>query len=128
MKTDPQARYAKSHEWVKMEGDIAVCGISDHAQSQLSDLVYVELPAVGKTVKQGQSFGLVESVKAASDLYMPMDGTITAVNEALPDEPGQINADAFAAWLIKFKPSDPAQLDELMDAAAYEAFCASEAH
>jgi len=128
MKTDPNARYVKSHEWVRLEGGEAVAGISDHAQSQLSDLVYVELPAVGKTFKQGQSFGVVESVKAASDLYMPMDGTITAVNEALPDEPGQINTDAFAAWLIKFKPSNPAQFEALMDVAAYEAFVASEAH
>src|SRR5512136_352442 len=128
MKTDPNARYAKSHEWVRMEGDVAVCGISDHAQSQLSDLVYIELPAAGKSFKQGQSFGVVESVKAASDLYMPMDGTITAVNEALPDEPGQINTDAFAAWLIKFKPSNPVQFEALMDVAAYEAFVASEAH
>jgi glycine cleavage system H protein len=128
MKTDPKARYMKSHEWVRLEGGEAVAGISDHAQSQLSDLVYVELPAVGKTFKQGQSFGVVESVKAASDLYMPMDGVITAVNEALPDEPGQINTDAFAAWLIKFKPSNPAQFEALMDAAAYEAFVASEAH
>jgi glycine cleavage system H protein len=111
-----------------MEGGEAVVGISDHAQSQLSDLVYVELPAVGKTFKQGQSFGVVESVKAASDLYMPMDGTLTAVNEALPDEPGLINQDAFAAWLIKFKPSNPAQFDALMDAKAYEEFVASEAH
>lgn len=128
MKTDPNARYARSHEWVRMEGGEAVVGISDHAQSQLSDLVYVELPAVGKTFKQGQSFGVVESVKAASDLYMPMDGTLTAVNEALPDEPGLINQDAFAAWLIKFKPSNPAQFDALMDAKAYEEFVASEAH
>jgi len=128
MKTDPNARYVKSHEWVRLEGGEAVAGISDHAQSQLSDLVYVELPAVGKTFKQGQSFGVVESVKAASDLYMPMDGTITAVNEALPDEPGQINTDAFAAWLIKFKPSNLAQFEALMDVAAYEAFVASEAH
>jgi glycine cleavage system H protein len=127
MKTDPNARYAKSHEWVRLEGDVAVTGITDHAQSQLSDLVYVELPAVGKTFKQGASFGVVESVKAASDVYMPMDGTITAVNEALPDDPGRINQDAFAAWLIKFKPSNPAQFDALMDAAAYEAFVASEA-
>ena len=130
MKTDPKARYAKSHEWVRLDAsrDEAVAGITDHAQSQLSDLVYVELPAVGKTFKQGQSFGVVESVKAASDVYMPMDGVITAANEALPDEPGQINTDAFAAWLIKFKPDKPAQFEALMDAAAYEAFVASEAH
>jgi glycine cleavage system H protein len=128
MKTDPNARYAKTHEWVKLEGSEAVAGISDHAQNQLSDLVYVELPAVGKSFKQGESFGVVESVKAASDVNMPMDGTITAVNEALPDDPGQINKDPFASWFIKFKPSDPAQFEALMDAAAYEAFCASEAH
>ena len=128
MKTDPNARYAKSHEWVKLEGGEAVAGISDHAQNQLSDLVYVELPSVGKTFKQGETFGVVESVKAASDVYMPMDGTITAVNEALQDEPGLINQDAFAAWLIKFKPSNPAQFESLMDVAAYEAFVASEEH
>jgi glycine cleavage system H protein len=109
-----------------MEDGEAVAGITDHAQSQLSDLVYVELPAVGKTYKQGETFGVVESVKAASDLYMPMEGTITAINEPLPDEPGLINQDAFAAWLIQFKPSNPAQFDALMDAAAYEAFVASE--
>jgi len=88
----------------------------------------VELPSVGKTFKQGETFGVVESVKAASDVYMPMDGTITAVNEALQDEPGLINQDAFAAWLIKFKPSNPAQFEGLMDVAAYEAFVASEEH
>ncbi len=128
MKTDPNARYTKSHEWVRMEGDEAVAGITDHAQSQLSDLVYVELPAVGKTIKQGEPFGVVESVKAASDVYMPMDGTISATNDALPDDPGQINQDAFASWLIKFRPSNPAQFDALMDAKAYEAFAASETH
>ena len=128
MKTDPNARYAESHEWVRMEGGQVVAGITDHAQSQLSDLVYVELPPVGKSLKKGETFGVVESVKAASDLYMPMDGTITAVNNALPDDPGLINQDAFAAWMIKFEPADPAQLDALMDAAAYEAFVASEAH
>ncbi len=130
MKTDPNARYAKTHEWVRMEAarGEAVVGITDHAQSQLSDLVYVELPPVGKSLKQGETFGVVESVKAASDLYMPMDGTITAVNTALPDEPGLINQDAFAAWILKFEPSNPAQFDALMDAAAYEAFAASEEH
>jgi len=128
MKTDPNARYAESHEWVRMEDGQAVAGITDHAQSQLSDLVYVELPPVGKSLKKGETFGVVESVKAASDLYMPMDGTITAVNGALPDDPGLINRDAFAAWMIKFEPADSSQLDALMDAAAYEAFAASEEH
>jgi len=128
MKTDPNARYAKTHEWTRMEDGEAVAGITDHAQSQLSDLVYVELPPVGKSLKQGETFGVVESVKAASDVYMPMDGTITATNEALPDEPAVINQDAFAAWMIKFRPSNLAQFDALMDAAAYEAFVASEEH
>ncbi len=128
MKTDPNARYAKSHEWVRKEGAEFVAGISDHAQSQLSDLVYVELPAVGKTFKQGETFGVVESVKAASDVYMPMDGAITATNDALPDDPGQIHQDACGSWLIKFTATNPAQFDALMDAQAYEAFAASEAH
>ena len=128
MKTDPNARYAESHEWVRMEDGQAVAGITDHAQSQLSDLVYVELPPVGKSLKKGETFGVVESVKAASDLYMPMDGTITAVNDALPDDPGLVNQDAFAAWIIKFTPAEPAQFDALLDAAGYEAFVASEEH
>ncbi len=128
MKVDPNARYSKTHEWCRLEDDLYVMGISDYAQSQLSDLVYVELPAVGKQLKKGESFGVLESVKAASDLYMPMDGQVVAANEALPDEPGQINEDAFAAWLIKFTASAPAQYNEMMDAAAYEAFVASEEH
>ena len=131
MKTDPKARYTKSHEWVRLDAsrDEAVAGITDHAQSQLSDLVYVELPSVGKTFKQGQSFGVVESVKAASDLYMPMGGEIAAINEALADSPELVNDDAYGeGWLIKFKPDKPAQFEALMDVAAYEAFVASEAH
>lgn len=128
MKLDNNARYTKSHEWVRMEGDLAVAGISDHAQNQLSDLVYVELPAVGKTFKQGETFGVLESVKAASDVYMPIDGTVTEINEALPDEPGKINQDPYGSWLIKFKPANPAQMDALMDATAYETFAASETH
>jgi glycine cleavage system H protein len=128
MKTDPEARYAQTHEWVRKEDDLFVAGISDHAQAQLSDLVYVELPTPGKQFKQGERFGVVESVKAASDLLMPMDGEIVAANEALADEPGQINEDAFGSWMIKFKASDPAQFKALMDAAAYETFAASEQH
>ncbi len=126
MKINPEARYTRTHEWVLREGDEFVVGITDHAQAQLSDLVYIELPAVGKSFKEGETFGVVESVKAASDLYMPMDGEVVAVNDALPDDPGQINADAFGAWLIKIKASEPGQFDTLMDAAAYEAFVASE--
>jgi glycine cleavage system H protein len=111
-----------------MEGDVAVVGISDHAQSQLSDLVYVELPAVGKTFKQGQSFGVVESVKAASDVYMPMDGTITAANEALPDERPDQHGRFCSPAGSSSSLTKPAQFEALMDAAAYEAFVASEAH
>ena len=125
---DPNARYAKTHEWCRKEDDVFAVGISDHAQAQLSDLVYVELPAVGRQLKQGESFGVIESVKAASDLYAPIDGEVVEVNEALPDDPAKINEDAFGAWLIKLKASNPAQFDALMDAAAYEAFAASEEH
>ena len=116
------------YEWMRIEGDEATIGLTVYGQEQLGEIVHVELPEVGTQFKQGDVAGVVESVKAASDLYMPMDGTITAVNEPLPDEPGQINTDAFAAWLIKFKPSNPAQFEALMDVAAYEAFVASEAH
>jgi glycine cleavage system H protein len=123
---DSSARYAKSHEWCRKEDDLFVVGISDYAQAQLSDLVYVELPAVGKRFKQGESLGVIESVKAASDIYAPIDGEVVEVNGALPDEPGKINEDAFAAWLVKLKASAPAQFDALMDAVAYEAFIASQ--
>lgn len=127
MKLDPKARYTKSHEWVRKEGDEFVCGISDHAQESLSDIVYVELPEVGDTFSQGEEFGVVESVKAASDVYMPMGGEISAVNEALEDAPEVINQDAFGeGWMIRFVASDPAEFDGLMDGAAYEALVAEE--
>jgi len=121
MKTDPNARYAESHEWVRMEGNEAVVGITDHAQSQLSDLVYVELPPVGKNLKKGETFGVVESVKAASDLYMPMGGKIAAVNDALGGDPSAVNKDCYGAgWLIKFEPANPSEWDGLLSAADYE--------
>jgi glycine cleavage system H protein len=123
---DPKARYAQSHEWCRKEGEVFVVGISDHAQAELSDLVYVELPALGAQFEQGESFGLLESVKAASDLYAPIGGEVVEVNQALSDDPGKINEDAYSAWLIKLKASAPSQFDELMDAAAYESFLASE--
>ncbi len=127
MKLDPKARYAKTHEWVRQDGDEVVCGISDHAQESLSDIVYVELPEVGDTLDKGDVFGVVESVKAASDIYMPMGGEITAVNEALEDAPELVNSDAYGeGWLIRFAPSDPAEFDSLMDADDYEAFVAEE--
>ncbi|MBN1889709.1 MAG: glycine cleavage system protein GcvH [Thermoflexales bacterium] len=123
---DPNARYAESHEWCRKEGDLFVVGISDHAQAELSDLVYVELPAVGAQFEQGSSFGLLESVKAASDLYAPISGEVVEVNQALADDPGQINEDAYGAWLIKLKATHSSQFDDLMDAAAYETFLVAE--
>ncbi|HID89645.1 MAG TPA: glycine cleavage system protein GcvH [Anaerolineae bacterium] len=127
MKLDPEARYAKTHEWARWDGDEVVCGISDHAQESLSDIVYVELPEVGDALEKGDVFGVVESVKAASDLYMPMGGEITAVNEALEDTPELINQDPYGeGWMIRFRPSDPAEFDALMDPAEYEAFVAEE--
>jgi glycine cleavage system H protein len=127
MKLDTNARYAESHEWVRRDGGEIVCGISDHAQDSLSDVVYVELPDVGDAFEKGESFGVVESVKAASDLYMPMGGEITAINEELEDAPEVINQDPYGdGWLIRFSPSDPSEFDDLMDGDAYEAFVAEE--
>ena len=127
MKLDPKARYAESHEWVRQEDDEMVCGITDHAQESLSDVVYVELPEVGDIFDKEDAFGVVESVKAASDLYMPMSGEITAVNEKLEDEPETVNQDPYGeGWIIRFSPSNPAEFDELMDGDAYEMFVAEE--
>jgi glycine cleavage system H protein len=127
MKLDPKARYAESHEWARKEGDEFVCGITDHAQESLSDVVYVELPEVGDTFAKGDTFGVVESVKAASDVYLPMGGEITAVNEALEDTPELVNQDPYGAgWMVRFRPSDPDEFDGLMDGSAYETFVAEE--
>jgi len=127
MKLDSNARYAESHEWVRKEGDLMVCGITDHAQEELSDVVYVELPEVGATFAKGEQFGVIESVKAASDLYIPMGGEIAEVNEALEDSPETVNEDPFGAgWMIKFKPSDPSQWDSLLAPEEYEASAGGE--
>ncbi len=127
MKLEANARYAESHEWVRQDEGEIVCGISDHAQDSLSDVVYVELPDVGDVFEKGEPFGVVESVKAASDLYMPMGGEITAINEELEDTPETINQDPYGdGWLIRFSPSNPAEFDDLMDGDAYEAFVAEE--
>ncbi|MFG1397539.1 MULTISPECIES: glycine cleavage system protein GcvH [Roseixanthobacter] len=116
-------RYTKDHEYVRLDGDVAVIGISDYAQSQLGDVVFVELPAIGKVVKQSQEAAVVESVKAASEVYAPVSGEVIAVNEALEAAPDTVNADPEGAgWFVKLKLSNPAELDELMDAAAYAAF------
>lgn len=121
MKIDANARYRSSHEWARKEGSSIVTGISDHAQESLGDIVFVEFPEVGKTLKQGQTFGVIESVKAASDLYMPMSGTITEVNETLGGDPSAVNKDCYGAgWLIKFEPTSPAEWDGLLSASDYE--------
>jgi glycine cleavage system H protein len=121
-------RYMSSHEWVKLEGEEAVAGISDYAQDELSDVVYVELPAVGEEFAKGETFAVVESVKAASDVYMPMTGEILAVNAELEDSPQLVNEDPFGAgWFIRFRPSNPEEYEALLDAKAYEKHCQEEA-
>ena len=116
-------KYADSHEWVKLDGDIATIGISDYAQHALGNIVYVDMPEVGDEVSQGEDFGAVESVKAASDLISPVSGEVVEVNEELVDKPELINEDAYSNWIIKVKISDPAELDNLMDAEAYKKLC-----
>lgn len=114
--------YSESHEFVKVEGDFGYVGITDYAQHELGNVVYVDMPEVDDEVEAGEDFGAVESVKAASDLVCPVSGTVVEVNEALEDEPGLINKDAFENWIIKVQLSDKSELDNLMDAAAYKAF------
>ena len=115
-----ELKYTKEHEWVRDEGGEAVIGITDHAQSELGDVVFVELPAVGTEVRQFETFGVVESVKAASDLYAPLSGTVTAVNADLNDQPDLVNSGPYeGGWLIKVKPSDAGERTSLLDAAAY---------
>ena len=116
-------KYADSHEWVKLEGDIATVGISDYAQHALGNIVYVDMPEVGDEVEQGEDFGAVESVKAASDLISPVSGEVVEINEELEDKPELINEDAFGNWIMKVKVSDPSELDNLMDAEAYKKIC-----
>ncbi len=118
--------YSESHEWVKVDGNIAIVGISDHAQHEMGDLSYVDLPEVDDELSKGDEFGAVESVKAASDLYSPVSGTVIEVNEELEDAPELLNQDAFANWIMKVEMSDPSELEELMDAAAYAAMCENE--
>ena len=118
--------YSESHEWVKVEGNVAVLGITDFAQHAMGDLSYVDMPEVDDELEKGEEFGAVESVKAASDLYSPVSGTVIEINEELEDAPELLNQDAFANWIIKVEMSDPSELEALMDAAAYEAMCANE--
>ena len=116
--------YSESHEFVRVESDFGFIGITDYAQNALGNVVYVDMPDVDDEVEAGEEFGAVESVKAASDLYSPVSGTVVEVNEALEDQPELINQDAFENWIIKVQLSDKSELDSLMDAKAYEAFCA----
>ncbi len=119
-----ELRYAASHEWARLEADGSVTvGITDHAQEALGDVVYVELPEVGKHLNAGEQAGVVESVKAASDIYAPVAGEVLAVNEALADAPESVNAEPYGAWFFKLKPASVAELDQLLDAAAYQASC-----
>ena len=119
-RVDAKAKYAKSHEWARLEGEFAVIGVSDYAQHLLSDVVYVELPEVGDAVTKGESFGTVESVKAAEDAYAPVSGEVVEVNTELENNPEWVNEDPYGkAWLMKIAPSDPNELAGLMDAESY---------
>ena len=127
MEFPEELKYTAEHEWVLVEGDLAVIGITDFAQDALGDVVFVELPAVGTEVTTGKAFGVVESVKAVSDVYAPVSGTIEEINEELPDAPEIINTSPYGdGWMIKIRMSDPGELDGLMDAAAYQAHLAEE--
>ena len=121
-----ERRYTDEHEWISVEGDIGTVGISDYAQAQLGDIVFIELPEVGRVMAQGDEAAVIESVKAASELYAPVDGEVVAVNDRLGEEPGLVNGDAAGeGWFIRIRIKDAAQLDGLMDAAAYESFVGS---
>ncbi len=125
MKIPAELKYSNDHEWVRMDGDVAVVGVSDFAQDALGDLVFVNLPEVGDTVTAGEPFGDVESVKAVSDLLSPVSGTVCEINEELLDAPEKINEDPYGAWMIKVEGAEEGE--DLMDAAAYEEHCAAEA-
>lgn len=114
-------KYSKEHEWVRMEGDEATIGITEFAQDELGDIVYVETPGVGDNVKQNEQFGVVESVKTVSDLFSPVSGEVTAINDEVVSSPELVNKDSYGAgWIIKVKPSDPSELDALLSAADYK--------
>ncbi len=123
MSAPANRKYTKTHEWISLEGDIATFGLTDHAQSELGDITYLELPQVGDSLKAGDSFGVVESVKAASDVYSPIDGEVIEVNDAAVDGPELINSSPYDdAWLVKVRVADPSQLEGLMDTDAYNEY------
>jgi glycine cleavage system H protein len=118
-----EARFTKDHEWVRLDGDVAVIGITDYAQAQLGDVVYVELPEIGRRIEQGKEAAIVESVKAASDVYAPVSGEVVEANEALAADPAKVNADPMGeGWFLKLRLADANELDALMDEAAYRRF------
>ncbi len=124
VKYDSNCRYQESHEWIRIEGDEALIGISDYAQSELNDVVYVELPEVGDALEKGEEFGTVESVKAASELYMPVSGEVVAINKELEDTPELVNQDPFGAgWMMRIRAMAPEEAEDLLDAAAYQSLC-----
>ncbi len=117
----PDCKYTETHEWARQEGDLIVVGISDYAQNQLGDIVFVEMPPIGDTVQAGKAFSVIESVKAASDIYAPVSGTVAATNADVVNDPALVNQDAFGAgWLVKIRPSQPGEMDKLLDATAYQ--------
>ena len=123
----PEFRYTKEHEWVRVEGDVGAVGITDHAQHELGDIVYVDLPRNGAEVEQGKSLGSVESVKAVSDIYSPVSGTVIEVNTSLADAPEKLNQDPHgAAWLVKVRLTKPQEIETLLSAADYEAYIGAE--
>ena len=123
-KIPAELKYARTDEWIKMDGNEAVVGVTDYAQNALSDIVYVELPQVGDSFKAGESFGTVESVKAASDMHMPIGGTVTAVNAELENTPEKVNQSPYGeGWFIRIRPTNAAEMDHLLDASAYGKYC-----
>ena len=122
-------KYTKTHEWLRLEGDVATIGISDFAQGELSDIVYVEITAVGKTIKRDEPIGTIEAVKAVSDLFSPVSGQVIAANDLLKDSPANVNKDPYGeGWMAKIKVSDPSELKGLLDSAAYADLAAKSAH
>jgi glycine cleavage system H protein len=129
MTTPQDLKYTDSHEWVRQEPDGSITvGITDHAQNQLGDVVFVESPPAGRQVKKGEECGVIESVKAAADIYAPVSGEIVAANGELADAPEKINQDPYGAWMFRIKPSNPAELSALLDAAAYEKIAEADKH
>jgi len=123
-----ELKYTKSHEWISVDGDTATVGITDHAQDLLGDMVFIELPDVGTSFEKGDDCAVVESVKAASDVYSPLSGEVVAVNETLADAPEVVNTEPYKSWLFKLKLSDTSQLDDMLDAAAYSGVAADDSH